>query len=375
MNRIIIVGGGFAGTSALRSLAGASNTEVTLIDRKAAFEFLPMLPEVVGKRMPPQIVSVPLDGYARRYGATFRRARCTRVNLDDRTVSLADGASVDYDYLVVGTGAVTNFYGNDDAAANALRLRRLDHAREILSGLDSGGVKRMVVVGGGYTGIEVATQLRRYARKSATPLEITVVELMETVLPMRPEWMQQYVAAQLSELDIEVKTETSVESVSGTVTLTTGEEVPDSLVVWNAGVTVDAPVADVDADKKGRIIVDDALKLSDRCYVVGDAAHYVPDGSQAPLFMASYFAVQQGAAAARNILREADGAQPKPYNPTDYGFVIPLANGKGCGKLFGVNVRGRLPVLVHHGAGFKRARSTLNRWTRMKAVLREGMGL
>ena len=168
-----------------------------------------------------------------------------------------------------------------------------------------------------------------------------------------------------------------MDSISGGVKLTTGEELPDALVLWNAGVKVEIPRINgsVEGDRKGRISVDETLRATDGCYVAGDAALFTRRDSQEPLFMASYFAAQEGKAVTRNVIREINGEEPEPYSPRDYGFVVPLANGRGCGTILGRNLRGSVPVLVHHGAGWKRARSTATRRARLKAVLTEGMGI
>jgi NADH dehydrogenase len=233
------------------------------------------------------------------------------------------------------------------------------------------------VVGGGYTGVEAATHLRRYAQRSGKELEIILSEIHPTILAMRPVWMQEYMERQLQELDIEVRTEATVESVSGGVRLTTGEEVTDAIVLWNAGVHASSPLSGgpVELDKKGRIVVDEALRAAQGCYVAGDAARFARSDSDEPLFMSSYFAEQEGIRVAKNLIREVAGSKPERYRPLDYGFVIPLANGRGCGTILGRDLRGKIPILIHHGAGWKRARSPETRWSRLKAVLKEGTGI
>ena len=374
--KVVIAGGGFGGTAAMRTLAG-SDAEVTLVDPKPGFDFLPMLPELVGLRLTAASLRVPFSRLAERYGASYRTSSVTGIDPSSRMVVLESGDRMRFDYLIVSTGAATNFHGNDEAARGATPFRNLEHAMRIQATLREDRPERVVIVGGGYTGIEVASQLRRYSWREQPRLDIVVVQLPDSILPKRPEWMQRYMGDQLDRLDVRVKTGCTVEHLDDTVLLSDGEEYRNCEVIWSAGVTVRIPFLNgsIHTDPQGRVKVDEALRASPRCYVIGDAAHVERDDSGTPLFMASYFAAQQGVAAARNVLQEARGRDPVGYRPRDLGFVVPLANGRGCGNVVGMPVHGRVPVLVHHLTGLVRARDPSNRSNRLRTLLRNGMGM
>ena len=99
-------------------------------------------------------------------------------------------------------------------------------------------------------------------------------------------------------------------------------------------------------DRSGTVLVDDALMCAPGCFVIGDAAHLAR--LQHPLAMASYYSIQQGRRAGSNIARLIGGRQPKRYRPMNLGFVVPLATGRGVGRLLGVPVKGRLANLFHN---------------------------
>jgi NADH dehydrogenase len=385
MSTVIIVGGGFAGTAAARKFAG-KNIDVHLFDTKPSFDFLPLLPDVLGQRLSAASVSQDYRAMAARYGFTFHEETIVGIDLQSQNVSTEKEAYA-YDYLIVATGAETNFYGNREAAANALPLRSLKHVHSIIETLEKDTVGTVVIVGGGYTGIETATHVRRYARKKGKDLQIIIVERKNTIFPSRGEWIRKYLSTQLATLDIMLETGATLEveqKRSGTtpvfgreckVRSTTGETFENCAVIWNAGVAVTTPFDEgtVETDTQGRIYVDRYLRAAERCYVIGDAARV--EHHQGPLPMASYFAVQQGRTAASNIIRESGGTSLKAYAPIDYGLVIPLAHGRGCGTLLGVRVKGVIPVLVHHVASFLRTDDRSTRRSIVRDLFGEGIGL
>jgi NADH dehydrogenase len=375
MSITAIVGGGFAGTAAARTLC-RKKTDVHLFDPNPTFDFLPYLPDVLGRRLSPDSVCQSHAGVARRYGFTYHEQEVSSVDLRTHRIATADGSSFEYDYLIWGTGAETNFYGDEQARQRSFRMRSLGDVLEILDLLQREAPQRFVVVGGGYTGLEAASQLRRYCLKTGTPMEIVIVELEGTILPMRAQWMRRYMREQLEKLDISIKTGCTVEKFEdGGVRLTTGERISNCRVIWNAGVKVTHPFTEgaVQTDKRGQVVVDRYLRAGERCYVVGDSSRVEKGGE--PLPMASYLSVQQGSAAARNVLREIRGRPQKPYRPRDYGLVIALANGRGCGTLLGFRVRGIAAGLIHHVASYYRTRDCETRRSILRDLFRQGTGL
>ncbi len=375
MSTVLVVGGGFAGTSAAACLKGRG-VNVILVDSKATFDFLPVLPDVLGRRFSPTHVSVSLAEWSQRHRVTFHHDRIEGIDLGQR-VAWGNKDTYSFDDVIVATGAGTNFYGNNVAEARAHRLRSVDNVVAILRALEEPQVSRVIVVGAGYTGVETATHLRRYAEGVGADFAIEIAELSETVLPGQEDWIREYCRRQLTYLDIEVSLGTTVEHIGtdGVAELSNGSRYRKCLVIWNAGVVVSAPLGEVAVQRgrSGRVSVDTTLRATEHCYVVGDAAEV--EYRRRVLPMAAYFADQQGRAAAKNILRKYAGKSQSDYRPFDFGLVVPLANGTACGRLCGVPVRGHPTSLVHHGAAWLRARSRQNRWARIWDLFRNGGGL
>lgn len=387
MNKVAIIGGGFAGIAAARVLAknrcerpsashSGAGVDVHLFDSSSTFDFLPYLPEVLGRRLSPQSVSNRHADLAKRYGFTYHSKEIARIETERRRIVTENNSPFTYDYLIAAGGAKTNFYGNQEAMRHAFRIRSLSDVLEIIARLEEDAPEHFIVVGGGYTGLESASQLRRYARKTGAAMKIIIVELKETLVPMRAQWMRRYMETQMQELGITVKTQCTVESFEDDgVRLTTGDMIPNALVLWNAGVTVPRLFSEgsVQTDNTGRVVVDEYLRAAERCYVAGDGAHVEKEVS--PLPMASYLAIQEGKAAARNVLREIGTRPLKRYKPRTYGLVIPLANGRGCGMLLGVKVKGVIASLIHHLSSYYRSSDRKVRRSIIRDLLREGIGL
>jgi NADH dehydrogenase len=168
LERVVIVGAGFAGLAAARRLAG-SQSEVYVLDQNNFHTFQPLLYEVATAGLDPADVAYPVRTIIRKADDLhFVHGRASRIDLDGRCVEIEDGASLGYDHLLVATGASVAFFGVPGAAEHALPLYTLDGARrvrnEVLTALEQAerapsGAAAIVVVGGGPTGVETAGAL------------------------------------------------------------------------------------------------------------------------------------------------------------------------------------------------------------------------
>jgi NADH dehydrogenase len=370
MTTVVIVGGGFAGLAAAEMLRrGRGRVDVTLIDRKPTWDFLPMLPDVLGGRVNPDHLEYDLARLGRSLGFTFVQGEVTSVDVPGRAVRTAD-RSLPFDHAVIATGTRTAFHGDEQARQHARQLDTVADARRVLDDLADSARRAFVVVGGGYTGVEVATNIRATFRRRGLRRRILICELAPSILHgLRPEF-RNYAENNLRRMDIEVHTGTTVAEIEpDRCRLSSGEFIRDALVIWNAGkrgrdVAASLPA---EADRQGRVRVDDRLLIDDRVAVVGDAAHFEYRG--APLRMAVQFALVEGWRAGLNVLRSLGGRGPVVCRPHDLGIVVPMANGRSCGRALDMLVYGRLATALHYGMCIYRSRG-LGRRLRMIAGLR-----
>ncbi|MDD5677025.1 MAG: FAD-dependent oxidoreductase [Kiritimatiellae bacterium] len=350
MKHLVIMGGGFGGLSAARYLSRyRDEVAVTVIDRKNTSDFLPLLPDVVGGRLPSSAVSVNLHDVARRLGFAFVRAEVRRIDPSRRCV-LGEGREVPYDALIMAAGSEPNYFGNQAARQAALPLNTARDAGLLAQKLQEGRFKTCVIIGGGYTGVEIATHVWRRLRAAREAKAIVIVEAASSILGALPDWMKRYTLKTLDTLQIAHFENCRLAGIdNGGVRLSNGRVFNPALLVWAAGVQAPACVRSSPFARgaQERIRVDAFLRARDDVFVIGDAAAVMARGH--PLRMSVQFAIAQGACAAANALRHLRGARLRPYRPLDPGFVLPMAHGRSCGTVLGVRVRGRLPTFLHYG--------------------------
>jgi len=345
---VAIVGGGFAGLAAARTLAGARGVRVTLIDPRASSHFLPLLPDVIGRAFKPELLEYPFVRAARRWGFSFVQAEVSAVDFSARLI-VAGACRIAYDFAVLAAGATTSFFGRDDLRSAVFTLDSVDEARRLAQAVDTGAHEHFVIVGGGYTGIEAATSIRRRSARLRRVPGIHIIDVADGILGSLPECFRRYALANLVRMGIEVLPKRSLERIEGdAAVLSCGTRYDHAGVVWVTGRETPRLIASlpVAKDRQGRLIVDEHLRVNERCFAAGDAAHVGHAGR--PWRMGAQCALSQGGHAARSILRARAGRPLKRFNPLDPGYVIPMANGRSCGAAMGVNIYGWPPTVLHY---------------------------
>jgi NADH dehydrogenase len=382
---VVILGGGFGGLSAARALAGKP-VRVTLVDRHNYHLFQPLLYQVATASLSPGDVASPIRWVLRRQSnATVLLAAVRAIDADTRRVHLdleapsptqtADvhpgGASLDYDYLIVATGATHAYFGHPEWATRAPGLKTLDDALEIRRQVllafeaaeretDPALQRRLltfVIVGAGPTGVELAGALAEIARLSLRrdfrnirpeSARILLVEGGPTVLSTFPPALREKTRAALERIGIEVRTGAVVTDVDDEGVRIGAERIAAQTVLWAAGVAA-SPVAaslGVPLDRAGRVYPEPTLAVRGRpnVFVVGDLCAFEQDGQRLP--GVAQVAMQQGAHAARNVLH-AVGSQPQlPFRYRDYGNMAVIGRGAAVADIGGVKASGFLAWLI-----------------------------
>ncbi len=355
---VVILGGGFAGLYAAKSL-GHAPVRVTLVDRRNHHLFQPMLYQVATAALNPSDIASPIRSVLRRQKNTeVLLGEADRISVDQRTVHLTDGAELSYDYLLVATGARHSYFGHDEWEVLAPGLKSLEDALEIRRRVllaferaerEPDPVRRhayltFVVVGGGATGVEMAgavAEIRRYALRRdfrhIDPGEATVM-LLEggpRLLPSYPPKLSDEAKLDLRRLGVEVRTETLVTDVRPGQVNAAGWTIPTQTVIWAAGNVASPLLKSLGAplDKVGRAVVeqDCAIPVHPEVFVLGDAAAFNHQGGTLPGICP--VAIQMGEYAAKTIKRDVQGKPRRPFRYWDKGQLAVIGRGRAVADI------------------------------------------
>ena len=302
--KVLIIGCGFAGCFAAHFLARHKrDIEVTVIDRKETLDFLPMLPDVVGRGIDPEFLTYPISALTSRLGLTFINDEVKSADLYANTV-VTSRKNLEYDYLLICSGSETNFYGNDQMRKYSYKLDSVSDVKTITAAINKKDFDSYIIAGGGYTGVEIASGLRVFLNKKSLHKKIIIVERSASILGPLPEWMKEYALNNLkNNLGISIITDTVVDKVTEEkIILSNGQMFEPAMLIWVAGVRTADFIQNLNVEKnpQGRVKVDEYLKIKDNCFIAGDCA-YVYHGNGF-LRMAVQFSIYQSLAAASNII-------------------------------------------------------------------------
>jgi NADH:quinone reductase (non-electrogenic) len=359
---ILIVGGGFGGLAAARALSRA-HVKITLLDRSNHHLFQPLLYQVATAGLSPADIAYPIRTVLRHQeNARVLLAEVTRIDLDGTRVTLDDGSTLDFDYLVLAAGARTNYFDKEaEWKPHAHSLKDVDEALEIRRRVllafeaserekDPAARQRLmtfVVIGGGPTGVEVAGALSDLARtvleddfRNVDPsvARIVLVERGDRLLAgaFAPRSSKKALR-QLVELGVEVRLDCTVETIDARgVGVAGGERIDAATVLWTAGVKARgvAKTLGVELDRAGRVIVKPDCSIPDHpnAFVIGDIACHVPEGESEPLPGLAPVAMQQGRHVARII--GGGGKTRPPFRYVDKGTMATIGRSRAVARAF-----------------------------------------
>jgi NADH dehydrogenase len=336
---IVIIGAGFAGLSALGVIAKKAlrdDFRIILIDKKTNFEFLPMLPDIVGGWLNFNNLCLDLRKISRRYHCEFINDEVVKVDIAQKKINLTNN-SLDYEYLVISSGSQTNFFNNQNALNNCLKLDDINDAlqikKRILERAQTKEAINIVVVGGGYTGIEIATNIRYLLIKNRIKkCSIYILEKSAVILKMLPEWIRNEVERELKRLDIKVSCNQSLKSYDKeTILLESGREIRQAVCIWSAGVKISSFIERSDLAKEhSRVKVNEMLQIpgaeDNNIFLAGDVSFFLDKKSNHTLRMAVMFAIGQGKICGKNLVNSICKKPLVKYQPVDLSYLIPLGS-------------------------------------------------
>ncbi|MGC9605180.1 MAG: NAD(P)/FAD-dependent oxidoreductase [Minisyncoccia bacterium] len=384
---IVILGTGFGGVYVAKRLAEHAREgkiDVTLVGRNNYFLFTPLLHEAATGALSLSSVAEPLREIFVGTGVHFIQGTAETVDAEARTVEVkgdsAPPINIRYDYLVIGTGAETNYYGIRDAAEYALPLKTLADAATIRNRVidafekaalspdraERAKLLSFAVVGGGPTGVELAAELAEFTRgiakryyssdhshpeepQQCQPEEATVslVHAGKEILEQFSPNLRQAAAKRLKEVGVAVHTGMTVTGISSaSLYVADNPAIPASTVIWTAGVKAVIPKfkGRAPALTGGRLSVDSFFRLpsSDHIFALGDAAAYIDAGNVKPLPMLAQVAEKEAKTVARNLIAIAVGEPLRPFRYRSKGGMVSVGQWFAIGELFSKKISGRL---------------------------------
>lgn len=349
--RVVIIGGGFAGLTLVRRLV-VLNYQVVLIDRNNYHQFQPLFYQVAMAGLEPSSIAFPFRKLLRKWrNAFFRMTEVQWIDTQKKQLHTPLGL-VNYDLLVIATGAETNFFGNSQIAelaipmktvAEALYLRNLifDDYEKALTNTDYDerqGLLDIVIVGGGPTGVEIAGALaemkkfilpREYPELNLDEMDIYLVQSSPELLKGMSPVASKKALAFLTEMGVKVKLNSRVMAYDGQiVSINDGTTLPARKVIWAAGIK-GASIQGLPAESAGpgnRLNVDAFHRVAglEEVFAIGDIAYMTEEAYPQGHPQLAQAAMQQAHNLANNLKRSLKGETPLPFSYRDLGSMATI---------------------------------------------------
>lgn len=376
---ILIIGAGYAGLRAAieldrRRAAYGDRLDVTLLDQHPYHQLVQELHLAATTASDPTNVIVPLQTILQRRAVQLCLGRVQRIEPLERQVWLADGQILCYDRLLIALGAETNYAHVPGAREHTLPLRSYEQALRLRAHIAAcveaaaratdPRLRRIlltfVIVGGGYTGCQVAGELVPYVCTLATAsgiarneLRIALIERSGLLLKQAEPWANAYAQHVFADLGVRVYLQTTVARVVEQALYTTTNQVfRAGTIIWVAGIRAPALLAEsgLPTDALGRVRVDRYLRVAEQAliFAAGDCAS-IPPAIDGPIPATASYAMRQGEHLAGALLADIQGKAPQAYTPLRLGEVVSLGPGAAVGNPLGIPLTGMPAVLLKQG--------------------------
>ncbi len=354
--RVVIIGGGFAGVALARKMV-KEDVQLVLLDRQNYHTFQPLLYQVSTSSLEPDSIAYPLRKIVKRGKNTFfRMAEVSSIDTESQNVNTNIG-SITYDYLIIATGARTNFFGNKTIENNAMRMKNLPQALNLrslmLENLEQAVITsdpeqrkellRFVLAGAGPTGVELAGGIaelkqnvlpRDYPDMNFDEMEIHLIEGAPRILPPMSEHASKKATKFLKQLGVHIHTSTQVSQYEDNLVSTnTDLSLKAATFIWSAGVT-GAPVSGIKADsliqRANRYKVNQYNQIEgySNIYALGDIAVMETKAYPQGHPMVAQPAIQQGEHLAKNLKRHLRQKPMIPFKYFDKGSMATIGRNK-----------------------------------------------
>src|SRR5437867_4428656 len=363
---VVIVGAGFGGLEAAKKLA-CENVRVTVIDRTNYHLFQPLLYQVATAALSPADIAAPVRAILSKCrNVEVILAEVQSVDVEAKKVKTVD-LEIDYDYLIIATGARHSYFGHNEweklapglkSLEDAVELRRrillaFEYAEKTTDEAARRAAMNFVIIGGGPTGVEMAGAIAEISRhtlakdfRHINPSEarVILIEGEPRLLAAYPPDLSESARKQLVELGVEVRPSTRATNLTEAGVQIGDEFIPCRVKIWAAGNNASfvGKTLGIPVDRVGRVIVNNDLTIPGHpeVQVISDLANF-PHQTGEPLPGVSPVAMQQGRHAARNILAMLRGATPQPPRSFDKRRMATSVSSQTVAELKSLHLSGR----------------------------------
>jgi NADH dehydrogenase len=381
-NRILILGGGFAGIGVLKKLQeefiSKDDVEITLIDKDNFLLFSPMLPEIVSGMIETRHIVTPIRAFCKT--SKFYEAKVKNIDLENKKVQVVHTLGkesnsnaihtheFEYDYLVIGLGSEDNFFGNENIEKNSFTLKTINDAiilrNHLIKILEQANLEHndtnlrkslltFVVVGGGFSGVETVGAVNDFVRDTIkeyypgiymTEVRVILVSATDAILEQIDEELGKFALEKLKANGVEFIMNSKVKDVQkDKAILDNDEEINTFSLIWTAGVTQSKLISDLNCehDKSHRIVTNEYLEVKNyenTVYALGDCASIIDPHTGKPYPPTAQHAIRQSDIVAENIITSIKTKNHGLKRKFDYktkGMMAQIGKRSGVAILFG----------------------------------------
>ncbi len=383
---IVILGGGFAGTTLLRQLQSKfknnSDVNISLVGDDNFFLFTPMLPEVASGMLHAGDVSTPIRLFCKH--AQFYHAKATSVDFEKKQVNIVrifDGKKIilQYDYLIFTLGSIDNFFGNENMRKYSFTIKTLEDSlairNHVISMLESADnesnielqdeLSNFVVIGGGFAGVEIASEINHlvqdasktyYPNIDRAKLKVILISARDGILPEVGDELGKFALDSLRNDGIQVITNTKASDAGEDFVILDDNnktKINCGTLIWAGGVRVDPLVVSLDCKhhSSGRIIVDEYLRIKDHedVYALGDCAYMIDKNKGIPYPPTAQIAIRAGKITAKNIIHQITKSNNTILEPFSYhnkGIMATIGKRNAVALIGGKKIHGVLAWIL-----------------------------
>lgn len=361
MKKIVVLGGGYGGVVTSKHLAKLfkkdKDVEITLIDRNPYHTLLTELHEVAANRAPEDSIKIELKKIFAGQKVDVVLDSIDNIDFNNKELR-SETTTYKYDYLVIGTGSKPTFFGIPGAEENALTLwsyedavrlkeqvrNKFSEAAKVNNPAKRRKMLSFVVVGAGFTGVELVGELAEFRDElckeyfiDPSEVRLVVADMAPKILPILPDKLIGKAAKYLGKLNVEIITSAKITGVTKSSVILGDQELDAETIVWTAGVEGSELIGNLDVKQEGRkrIVTNDKLQSIDHenVYVVGDNIFFIPEGETRPVPQMVENAEQAGPLIAKNIYADVHNKPKKSYKPGFHGTMVCIGSRYGVANV------------------------------------------